>query len=140
MLYLHCRIVPGNVLDALAFQDIIVFGSNINEKFVVDTVFVIKDRISTRSKDDPLSKEYVEINGPCFDAATNRVYCGTSHWRLGSTRFSFFPAKLFAGGQPQPFARPMLEPTVALRGFLILKASAISVSPMLATLRKYGMR
>lgn len=106
MLYLHCQITKNGQLNTLNPGDIVVFGSRLNGQFVVDTVFVIADRVSVN--DSALCKLFVQANDAHFTTAP-LVYRGATFAAPVDGMFSFFPAlPCTAEGTPQAFQRPTL--------------------------------
>ncbi len=115
-LYLHCRIKAGNILDRLQSGDIILFGSSVNKKFVIDTVFVVKDRISVL--DSKICGEFKTTNGKYLNQNINKtseafnpckvacVYRGATYNDKVNNMYSFFPCKPFDEGRAQIFNRP----------------------------------
>ncbi len=106
MLYYHCKIKRYKKLRSLNNGDIVVFGSKLNGKFVVDTVFVVNNRVSVQ--DQSLCGLFSQANGGYF-STDPLVYRGATFANPVNGMFSFFPALPCSDGTPQPFARPTLN-------------------------------
>lgn len=121
MLYFCCQIQPRGRLDRLSKGDIVAFGSHLHGQFVLDTVFVVADKVDAiGSRVCPLfmvvNKSFLSNN------PKQQVYLGATYSNPvvdnGINMFSYFPAKLFNGSSPQPFSRPGLSSTGILASLI----------------------
>lgn len=112
-LYFHCQIRPNSQLDNLTRGDIVVFGSHLAGHFVLDTVFVVAERVKL---DDPkVCQKFLVVNQPFLNQFPGQVYLGATFTHPVDGMFSFFPALPTFGNIPQPFSRPILGPTLNLK-------------------------
>lgn len=106
MLYFCCQIKINGQLNNLKRGDIVVFGSNLDGQFVVDTVFVVADRVPVQC--NGLAPLFIQANGAHF-ATKPCVYRGATFADPVGGMFSFFPAlPCAADGTAVPFPRPTL--------------------------------
>lgn len=116
ILYLHCQIRPGCILDKLQPCDIVAFGSHLRGQFVLDTLFVVADRVDVA--DPALCSEFAQVNSSHFSGAAQQVYLGATFNKPVDGMFSFFPAMPFDGVAPRVFKRPVIKSTGVLSGHI----------------------
>jgi hypothetical protein len=110
--YSNCK-QGRNKMNSLSSGDIIIFGSEFSDGFALDTVFVVKDSISTYEyRKDPtrvpdlLRRITLDINNLYINNNEFRLYKGEMYQDSTKSIFSFFPCKLANQGT---YPRPMLS-------------------------------
>lgn len=121
--YTWCRQHRGQnetQLRRLSVGSLILFGSKLNNRFVLDTVFVVAGFIDHTALDrhaqldNNLSNAYRRVTidrGYCnqeVPGLSHRLYFGATFEEPVAGMFSFFPCKLRADA-PDGFARPVIE-------------------------------
>ncbi|HNX35013.1 MAG TPA: hypothetical protein PKM57_10320 [Kiritimatiellia bacterium] len=121
--YSCCQQHPNNVLVRLVPESLILFGSCLDGHFVLDTVFVVKKRLTCWKNHHCVPEE--EINGtareailkPCcgpedieLEKSLYSLYAGVMHSENKNTYFSYFPCKpVTKQGEVQRFQRPIIS-------------------------------
>jgi hypothetical protein len=82
-LYFHCQIRPRNQLDNLKRGDIVVFGSHLAGHFVLDTVFVVAERV--KLDDHNVCDKFLIVN-----QFPDQIYLGATIANPVYGMFSFF--------------------------------------------------
>lgn len=106
-LYFHCQIKPNSRLDNLQRGDVVIFGSHLNGHFVLDTVFVVSERVPLN--DLKVCSKFLWVNKPFFNQFPDQVYLGATFANPVNGMFSFFPALPVKNNTPQPFSRPVIN-------------------------------
>ena len=117
-IYSNCRQQQNSKLQELAPGSLVVFGSRVGGKFVVDTVFVVGDQAesfyaSTASSVDCPDWVRAVVFDPIEQSAKKvrgafRLYRGRSYDEAPAGPFSYVPCCPFVG-RPPAFARPVLH-------------------------------
>lgn len=118
--YSCCRQRPNNVLVRLVPESLILFGSCLDGHFVLDTVFVVKKRLTCWTNHHCVPEE--EVNGTAREAilkpccrpedieVEKSLYAGVMHSDNRNTYFSYFPCQpVTAQGEVQRFQRPIIS-------------------------------
>jgi hypothetical protein len=105
--YAICMQQKYKKLRHLESGSLILFGSRLNSRFVIDTIFVVNDAFPYKTADDPVfsaDEIYREaVIKMAYDPAANKsgektVYFGASYAAQYGGMFSFVPAQTVAGG------------------------------------------
>jgi hypothetical protein len=111
MHYFCCHIaMPNGILNNLKRGDIVAFGSHLQGNFVLDTLFVVAERVNHDS--EKVCSLFRQVNYPYFSEHP-QVYLGATHSNPvvdnGVNLFSYFPAQLFDNTGPRSFRRPTIS-------------------------------
>ena len=134
MYYSNCKQLANRKLRSLAVGSVILFGSRVGGRFVLDTVLVVARRTPFRPVDGIEGPDYLRalIADPL---ATSRTHSGSTYQLYdGATRespvrgrYCFVPC-LPVDGEPVGFARPELDLGDLLNHNLAMGARAIDTS------------
>ena len=124
-IYAFCHQDNNEIMRKLDAGDLILFGSKINNRFKIDTVFVIKEYIdynmhNYKNKLSNLLQKCPELDeitlkpgscnpsGNCFDY---RLYISVNFGERNENNgmYSFFPAQLFNENTIKGFKRPEID-------------------------------
>lgn len=135
--YVCCRQLSGGnatKLRYLAPGSVILFGSHLNGKFILDTLFVVGEKFIDVNKnnfhslpDKVVSRAYFDISirpifeqqssascssslkkSSCCPPESYRLYFGATFKEPYQDMYSFFPCKPF-DGNPTGFSRPVID-------------------------------
>ncbi len=116
-------------LSSLGRGSVILFGSCVNKKFVLDTVFVVDDlhdiessqslaqakkRVSSKYQDVTLDRIFnsscsQQSQNSCTQSMSNRLYFGATYNKPVEGMFSFFPCLLYQQNMTNGFPRPVIQ-------------------------------
>jgi hypothetical protein len=119
--YGFCRQDSKPSLHKLEVGSVIIFGSCKNEKFIIDTVFVVDDYIDYNSEKldelkteykykikDKIPETYKDVALNLFSKGNYRFYIGATYDKPYEGMFSYFPCQLYKEGT-KGFKRPNIE-------------------------------
>jgi hypothetical protein len=135
MRYTFCRQPTNRKLRSLGRGSVILFGSSVQNRFVLDTVFVVAGWIEHRARND-LSGRTDDVHmratiDPMYgwgeDKRTYRLYVGATPEESVDEMFSFVPCRP-GSGVDVGFARPGLEIDGVINPNLRMQAKTLDVS------------
>jgi hypothetical protein len=118
-LYSNCRQERNHRLLQLAAESIVLFGSKLEGRFVLDTVFVVGESIQNylvaTSATIPCSPAVQAVvfgalrSDPTTALVEYRLYSGRTHKQRPDGPFSFVPCLPYGSGGALTFARPVIQ-------------------------------